>query len=332
MKISILTYASGIKENLYDKLKAMRLAVNIVDYNKPIEDQISESNILINGLGQLNKSIIDMCPKLKLVHQIGTGTDNIDVSYCTSKSIYVANVPHVNKISVAEHTIFLMIYLAKNIKHAQEGITQRRVVNVLGTELYDKTLTIVGLGSIGAEVAKRAKAFGMNIIAITKRPQLRNKIVQNVTFTGKSNYTHILDSFAVVDQIRGIEDLEYALTKSDYISIHTPLNNETESMIGVKEFSLMKRSCYLINVSRAHIVDKNALLQALTSRKIAGAGFDVYYEEPANPSDKLLKLDNFIYTPHIAGWTMEATEITTNVILNNIHLLLQGNKPHTVVN
>ena len=153
----------------------------------------------------------------------------------------MANVPHVNKISVAEHTIFLMIYLAKNIKHAQEGITQRRVVSVLGTELYDKTLTIVGLGSIGAEVAKRAKAFGMNIIAITKRPQLRNKIVQNVTFTGKSNYTHILDSFAVVDQIRGIEDLEYALTKSDYISIHTPLNNETESMIGVKEFSLMKR-------------------------------------------------------------------------------------------
>jgi D-3-phosphoglycerate dehydrogenase / 2-oxoglutarate reductase len=272
-----------------------------------------------------------MCPKLKLVHQIGTGIDNIDISYCTSKSIYVANVPHKNNISVAEHAIFLMISLAKNIKHAEKGISQKRVINVLGTELCNKTLTIVGLGSIGTEVAKRAKAFDMNIIAITKRPQLRNKIVQNVIQNGKSNYTKNSDSFAV-DQIRGIEDLEYAISKADFISIHTPLNNETESMIGAKEFSLMKKSAYLINVSRAHLVNRNALLQALTSRNIAGAGFDVFYEEPANPSDKFLNLDNFIYTPHIAGWTLEAIEITTNIILNSIHLLLQGKKPPTVVN
>ena len=103
-------------------------------------------------------------------------------------------------------------------------------------------------------------------------------------------------------------------------------------MIGAKEFSLMKKSAYLINVSRAHIVDRNALLQALTSRNIAGAGFDVFYKEPANPSDKLLKLDNFIYTPHIAGWTLEAIEVTTNIILNSIHKLQQGKKPPTVVN
>jgi D-3-phosphoglycerate dehydrogenase / 2-oxoglutarate reductase len=331
MKISILTYAAGIKENLYNKLKTIGFAVQIVDYNRPIENQISDSDILINGLGKLNKSIIDMCPKLKLVYQIGTGIDNIDISYCTSKSIYVANVPHKNNISVAEHAIFLMIYLAKNIKYAEKGITQRRVVNVLGTELFNKNLTIVGLGSIGMEVAKRAKAFGMNIIAITKRPQLRNKIVQNVIHNGNSDYSHNPYSFAV-DQISGIEDLEYALSKADFISIHTPLNNETESMIGAREFSLMKKSSYLINVSRAHLVDRNALLQGLTSRNIAGAGFDVFYEEPANPSDKLLKLDNFIYTPHIAGWTLEAIAITTNIILNSIHILLQGKKPPTVVN
>jgi D-3-phosphoglycerate dehydrogenase len=331
MKISILTYAAGIKENLYNKLQTMGFVVDIVDYNKPMENQISDSDILINGLGKLNKSIIDMCPKLKLVHQIGTGIDNIDISYCSSKFIYVANVPHTNNISVAEHAIFLMISLAKNIKHAEKGISQKRVINVLGTELCNKTLTIVGLGSVGTEVAKRAKAFGMNIIAITKRPQLRNKIVQNVIHNGKSNYIENSDSFAV-DQIRGIEDLEYAISKADFISIHTPLNKETESMIGAKEFSLMKKSSYLINVSRAHIVDKNALLQALTSRNIAGAGFDVFYKEPANPSDKLLKLDNFIYTPHIAGWTLEAIELTTNIILNSIHKLQQGKKPHTVVN
>src|SRR5689334_15965544 len=131
MKISILTYAAGIKENLYHKLKTMGFVVDIVDYNKPIENQIYDSDILINGLGNVNKSIIDMCPNLKLVHQIGTGIDNIDISHCTSKSIYVANVPHKNNIAVAEHAIFLMIYLAKNIKHAEKGITQGRVINVL---------------------------------------------------------------------------------------------------------------------------------------------------------------------------------------------------------
>lgn len=95
----------------------------------------------------------------KLVHQIGTGIDNIDIPYCTSRSIYVANVPHVNNISVAEHTIFLMIYLAKNIKHVQKGIAQRRVLNILGTELYNKTLAIVCLGTIGTEVGKESKSF-----------------------------------------------------------------------------------------------------------------------------------------------------------------------------
>jgi phosphoglycerate dehydrogenase-like enzyme len=172
----------------------------------------------------------------------------------------------------------------------------------------------------------------MNIIAVTKRPQLRNKIIQNVINSGKSNYTNISDSFAAVDQITGSEDLGYALSKSDFISIHTPLNKETDRMIGAKEFSLMKKSSYLINVSRAHIVNRNALLQALIAKNIAGAGFDVFYDEPANPLDELLKLDNFIYTPHIAGWTLEATETTTNIILNNIELLLQGKKPSTVVN
>ena len=106
----MLTYAAGLEADLCNKLEPLGLTVHQVDYHKPIRNQISNSEILINGLGRLDRHIIDLCPKLRLVQQIGTGVDNVDVSYCASKSIYVANVPHVNNISVAEHTMFLMIY------------------------------------------------------------------------------------------------------------------------------------------------------------------------------------------------------------------------------
>ncbi len=105
-----------------------------------------------------------------MIHQIGTGIDNVDIDYCTSRSIYVANVPKANSVAVAEHTLFLMIYLAKNMKSAGRGLMQRRVLNVLGLELQGKTLLLIGLGYIGYEVAKRAKAFGMRVIAVTKHP------------------------------------------------------------------------------------------------------------------------------------------------------------------
>ncbi|WP_196817809.1 NAD(P)-dependent oxidoreductase [Candidatus Nitrosocosmicus oleophilus] len=333
LKISMLTYAAGLEAELCSKLKPLGLTAYRVDYNKPIRNQISNSDILINGLGQLDRQIIDFCPKLRLVQQIGTGVDNVDVSYCASKSIYVANVPHVNNISVAEHTIFLMIYLAKNIKGAEKGIKERRVVNVLGTELYNKTMVIIGLGAIGIEVAKRAKAFGMNVISVTKRPELRNKVTMNYnTSKDISTLQYCVSECLLVDEIKGITDLKNTLGKADVVSIHTPLTLETKNMIGRTEFARMKRSSFLINVSRASIVNKDALYNALTSRTIAGAGFDVFYEEPANPIDKLLNLDNFVYTPHIAGWTLEATNTTTDIILNNINLLLHGRKPLTVIN
>jgi D-3-phosphoglycerate dehydrogenase len=329
----MLTYAAGLVADLCSKLEPLGLTAYRVDYNKPIRNQISNSDILINGLGQIDRHIIDYCPKLRLVQQIGTGVDNVDVSYCTSKSIYVANVPHVNNISVAEHTLFLMIYLAKNIKDAEKGIKERRVVNVLGTELYNKTMVIIGLGAIGIEVAKRAKAFGMNVLAVTKRPELRKIVTTNYnTSKNSSTLQYCVSECLPVDEIKGITDLKDVLDTADVVSIHAPLTSETKNMIGRTEFAHMKRSSFLINVSRASIVNKDALYNALTLRTIAGSGFDVFYEEPANPFDKLLNLDNFIYTPHIAGWTLEATNTTTDIILNNINLLLHGRRPLTVIN
>jgi D-3-phosphoglycerate dehydrogenase / 2-oxoglutarate reductase len=327
MKIMILSYAAGLTEILSGKLKEFGLSAERIDYNKPILTQITDADVLVNGLGKVNKPIIDACPKLKLVHQVGTGVDNVDVAYCTLKSIYVANIPHINNVSVAEHTLFLMMYLAKNMKSAGEGIMKRRVFNVLGSELYGKKLTIIGLGATGIEVAKRAKAFGMYITAVTKHPESKKggKIDNNNNHNNnKWNY--------FINIIQGVEALSDSLIDADYISIHTPLTDETRGLIGAKEINLMKRSAFLINVARAQIVDREGLFTSLVNKKIAGAAFDVFWEEPADPNDKLLKLDNFVLTPHLAGWTLESADTTTRIIASNINRVLHGEKPTTLVN
>lgn len=122
---------------------------------------------MINGLGKIDKDVIDNCHRLKLVQQDGAGTDNIDIDYCTNKAILVANTPATNNISVAEHTLFLILYIAKKIKGAAKGLIKVRVQSVLGSELYGKTLLVI---AIGTEVAKRATAFGMRVIAVAKFP------------------------------------------------------------------------------------------------------------------------------------------------------------------
>jgi D-3-phosphoglycerate dehydrogenase len=220
-----------------------------------------------------------------------------------------------------------MICLAKNMKSAGEGIMKRRVFNVLGSELYGKKLTIIGLGATGIEVAKRAKAFGMHITAVTKHPESKKggKIDNNNNHNNnKWNY--------FINIIQGVEALSDSLIDADYISIHTPLTDETRGLIGAKEINLMKRSAFLINVARAQIVDREGLFTSLVNKKIAGAAFDVFWEEPADPNDKLLKLDNFVLTPHLAGWTFESADTTTRIIASNINRVLHGEKPTTLVN
>jgi D-3-phosphoglycerate dehydrogenase len=325
-KVIILSYAASLEENLTDKLAEFDLSAERVDYNKPLLPQIRDANVLVNGLGGVDRSIIEACPHLKLVHQVGTGVDNVDVDYCRQKSIYVANIPHLNNVAVAEYTLFLMIYLAKNMKTAGEGLMKKRVVHLVGSELFGKKLTIIGLGATGMEVATRAKCFGMDVTAVTRHPNSKKK-------RGKETVVSASEADSYVNKILGVQDLLTSFSDADYISIHTPLTDETRSLIGVKEFSSMKRDAFLINVARAQIVKREALFTALANKTIAAAAFDVFWEEPADPNDKLLKLDNFVLTPHLAGWTTETVEAATRLITTNINRVLNlGEKPLTIVN
>ena len=311
------------KQQIARKAEKSNIRIEFIDYDESIIPQIQDSDILINSFDKIDKSFIDSCPQLKLVQQSGIGVDGIDIDYCSRKGIYVANVPMANAISVAEHTFLLMLYLVKNIKinlfnsQANTSSFVRRQQDRMGSELLGKTLLIIGLGVTGIEVAKRAKAFGMKVIAVTKHPFTK-------TEGGDKKY--------FVDNLYGVDKLSEVIQRADITSIHVPLNRETENMIGSDELKLMKPSAYLINAARAQVVNKDALLKSLKEGNIAGAAFDVFWKEPVDSKDELLKLDNFLLTPHIAGWTHEAIDSITDIIFINIERVLRGQLPLTLVN
>ena len=317
----LLTKSTELKEILLKNLSESNLSADVIDTNQSIHPQLKETEILVNSSAEVDKFLIDSAPKLKMIHQTGIGTDNIDVEYCTKKSIYVANVPLANAVSVAEHTLLLMLYLVKNVKGGSTpkiSAMRRRVTDTLGSDLQGKILTIIGLGATGTEVAKRARSFGMKILAVTQPPFSRKGI----------DKTHF------VDNIAGPENLLQFLVEADFVSIHTPLSNETRNMFGEKELNFMKKSSYLVNVARAPIVNKEALIVALKTKRIAGAAFDVFWNEPPTKEDddELLQLDNFVLTPHIAGWTKEALDATSRIVSVNIARLSRGEIPLTLVN
>jgi D-3-phosphoglycerate dehydrogenase len=330
MKIKLLTRSSNLNEILLAKLNQTGLTGETIDYKKPILPQIADAEAMVNGFGIIDKSFIDECPNLQLIQQTGIGVDNVDVSYCTSKSILVANVPLANAVSVAEHTLFLLLYLAKNVKektlaannnntnnNRSGSLFEKRVPDILGSEIQRKVLVIIGLGATGLEVAKRAKSFGMHVIAVTKNPFVKKPGIDKAYF---------------VDNLGGSEILSESISRADYVSLHTPLTEETKNILGAKELALMKKSAYLVNVARAPIVNKEALYTALSNSKIAGAAFDVFWEEPPDPNDKLLKLNNFLLTPHIAGWTADSVDAIARIMATNIERFAQGETPLTIVN
>ena len=307
----------SFKEILNRRLKSHGLIAELVDMETPLLPQITGAEAIVNGNVKIDRQLIDSAPDLKLVHQAGMGYDNVDLQYCTQKSIYVANVPLANSTAVAEHTLFLMILLAKNLQAMDAGLARRRSPRSMGIELFGKTLLIVGLGASGIEVAKRAKAFGMNVIAITKDP-VGSKPGREKVFSA--------------DEVRGPDELLECIPGADFVSLHVPLADDTRGLIGNDALGRMKQTAYLVNVARAPVVDREAVYSALSERRIAGAAFDVFWEEPASPDDKLLALDNFILTPHVAGWTSESVEAIAGVISSNVARVAEGKAPLTLVN
>lgn len=267
--------------------------------------------LLVRSATKVTKDVIAAADKLKIIGRAGVGLDNVDVNAASKKGIIVVNTPGGNTMSTAEHTISMMLALSRNIPQAdasmKKGEWERK--RFMGVELYGKTLGIVGLGRIGAEVARRAISFEMRVLAYD--PYLSMEKAKEL----------------------GIEpaDLKTILKEADYITVHTPLTDETKYLIAEKEFDMMKKGVRLINCARGGIIKEAALVKAVEAGRIAGAALDVYEEEP--PKDpKLLKSERIVLTPHLGASTEEAQVNVAVDVANTVRDALLGRGIRNAVN
>ena len=243
--------------------------------------------LIVRSGTKVTADIIAEANQMKVIGRAGAGVDNIDVGAATRKGIVVMNTPGGNTISTAEHTMALMLSLARNVPQSFQSLQNDKWdrKKYTGTELFGKTLGVIGLGKVGREVADRAKAFGMNVIGYD--PLLASETASKIG----------LETVALEDVFK----------RSDFITVHTPLTEETRGVLGEKTFPLCKRGVRVINCARGGIIDEEALLKALESGQVAGAALDVFVKEPpvGNP---LLKHPKVIATSHLGASTEEAQE------------------------
>ncbi|MFA6320439.1 MAG: phosphoglycerate dehydrogenase [Candidatus Omnitrophota bacterium] len=314
MSFKVLISDSLSKEavEILEKEKEFKVEVNTKltpdELKKVIKDYDA---LLVRSATKVTKDVIAVADKLKIIGRAGVGLDNVDVEAASKKGIIVVNTPAGNTISTAEHTFSMLLALSRSIPQAdfsvKKGEWERK--KFMGVEVYGKTLGIVGLGRIGTEVAKRALSFGMKVLAY--------------------------DPFLSADRAKelGIElvDLKTIYKNADYITVHTPLTDETRHMISDKEFAIMKKNVRLVNCARGGIIDEEALVKAIEAGKVAGAAFDVFEQEPPK-SSKLCKLDKVVLTPHLGASTEEAQMNVAIDVANTVRDMLLGRGVKNAVN
>ena len=252
---------------------------------------------------------------LKIIANYAVGYDNIDVKAATAKGIVVTNTPGVLTDSTTDMAWALLLSITRRIVEGDRYTRAGKFVGwepmlLLGGDLMGKTLGIIGAGRIGTAMAMRSKGWNMKVLYTTQ--STRNAVLEETLGAKKV-------------------DLETLLKESDFISIHTPLTEKTRHMIGAKEISMMKRTAYLINTARGTVIDEESLVNALKNKQIAGAGLDVYEEEP-KLKPGLAELDNVVLAPHLGSATIETRTKMSVIAAENIIAVLNGQKPNNCVN
>ncbi len=274
-----------------------------------------ESQALITYLSDpINKEVIDSGKNLKIIANYGAGFNNIDFNHAKSCGIWVTNTPGVLHETTADLTWALILGIARQIvpsdRYTREGkFTGWGAKLFLGGDVYGKTLGVIGCGEIGRAVARRALGFGMKVLYHN-----RNRLSVELEQSLNASYV----------------SLEELLRESDFISLHVPLTEETRYMIGKKQFEMMKPTTYFIHTARGKVVDDQALLDALKSGQIAGAGLDVYENEP-EITEGMLEIDNLIVLPHIGSASVETRDRMAMLVAENVSNVLSGKEPRTPV-
>ncbi|OVE81384.1 phosphoglycerate dehydrogenase [bacterium K02(2017)] len=262
--------------------------------------------IVIRSATTLTAEVLEHAKKLKVIGRAGIGVDNIDIPAASKQGIIVMNTPGSNVVTTAEHAISLMCALTRNIPQATASMKAGKweKSRFVGSELYRKTLGVIGCGSIGKIVANRA--LGLQMKVMTFDPFLTDIMAKDL----------------------GVQKVEFdqLLTNADYITIHTPLNDKTKNLLNKETFKSMKKGVYIINCARGGIINEEDLAWALENELVAGAAIDVFVQEPIDPNHVLLKQDNLICTPHLGASTEEAQEnVAIDIADQIVDLLKNGN-------
>lgn len=258
----------------------------------PLAEDLREAHVILPSNCPIDGAAMRACPSLRLIQQPAVGIDGIDLTTARELGIPVCNVSGVNGQAVAEQALLLMLMLARRIPVARRTFEHAEVGTPVGSELFAKTLGIIGTGGSGSRLANIATAIGMHVVAVNSRSS---------------------DG-----------DWQTLLTNSDFISVHCPLNSATRGLLGSAAFARMKRGVFIVNCARGDIIDRAALTQALDDKIVAGVGLDTFWHEPWDASDALFSRDDVVTTPHLGGSTAEAFTRLAAAVAENVRRLHSG--------
>jgi D-3-phosphoglycerate dehydrogenase len=305
-KVLIATRSFGSTSETPWKLLAENHAETVrVDINKATEQELAaafrEVDAAIIGARPISADIIAGSPRLKVICMHGVGVDHIDLEAARAHQVVVCNCPGANAESVADLAFCLMLMISRDILNANASLKRGEWGRYSGTVVGGKTLGLIGMGRIGQAVAQRALGFQMRMLAYD--PFISTQKLEEIGAKTVS--------------------LDELLTEADYVSLHAPVTDETRALINADTLGKMKSTAYLINTSRGELVDEEALYQALKNHRIAGAGLDVFSEEPPTRHD-LINLPNVIATPHIGAHSTEAITNVSIMAAQNVISALRG--------
>src|SRR5262249_26920920 len=288
-----------------------RYPIEVYDPARPLADQFRGAGVAIDhgGFGG-ERRFLDAALQagVKLWQALSNGVDYVDIGYLQEKGLPLANTPGpFSGIALAEHALFLMLALAKNYHGSRRYVRSKVFYTPANDELEGKTLGVIGLGASGQELARRAWAMGMRVLAVdvVEIPQAVRQECH-------------------VEFVADLSQLDRVLAESDYLSLHIPLTKTTRHLIDRRALGLMKPTAVLINVARGPIVDEAALVEALQAGGIKGAGLDVFEREPLDPESPLLRMENVIATQHVAGTTTGTSRRRAQACAENVARIAQG--------
>jgi len=283
---------------IVDQIRA-RLAASAVppgatidrwDRAAPLPSVVGEIDVLLPSNAAITAEVIAAAPRLRLIQQPAAGTDGIDRAAAATRGIPICNAPATNHVAVAEHALFLLLALARRAPLAHRAFLDRQIGVPVGFELAGKTLGIIGMGQSGSALAERARALGMDVIALH----------------------------------RGQADRAAFFAACHAVSIHCPLTPQTRGLLDAAAFAALRPGALVVNCSRGDVIDRAALTAALASGRLGGVGLDVVWDEPADPADPLYADPRVIAMPHVAGSTAEAFGRITDVVIDNLERLVRG--------